>query len=47
MKIGYAFGPTNAETIARAAYVGADYVELVLCDMVNQTDEELEAQAAL
>ena len=47
MKIGYAFGPTNAETIARAAYVGADYVELVLCDMVNQTEEELEAQAAL
>ena len=47
MKIGYAFGPTNAETIARAAYVGADYVELVLCDMVNETEETLKEEAAL
>ncbi|MBQ8907025.1 MAG: sugar phosphate isomerase/epimerase [Clostridia bacterium] len=47
MKIGYAFGPTNEKTILRAAASGCDYVELVLCDMVNQTAEELEKQAAL
>ncbi len=47
MKIGYAFGPTNQETIARAAKSGCDYVEIILCDMATQTEEELEKQAAL